>query len=60
MTDEWDQVLLDVGYINCRPCDEWHRPPECAIDDQGRALRWDGVPWEVADAEEDARRSDTP
>lgn len=34
------------GYWFCRPCDEHHRPPECAIDEHGRALSADGTPWE--------------
>jgi hypothetical protein len=44
-TDEWAQTYRDCGYDYCRPCREWHRPPECAIDEQGRALDWDGNPW---------------
>ena len=49
--DEWDQTFLDCGYSWCRPCEEWHRPPECSVDEQGRALRWDGVPWQLAEAD---------
>lgn len=37
---------LNAGYPWCRPCGEHHRPPECAIDEQGRALASDGTPWE--------------
>lgn len=35
-TDEWAQTFRDCGYEWCRPCREWHRPPECWIDEQGR------------------------
>lgn len=41
-----DCLHLQVGYPFCRPCEEHHRGPECAIDDQGRALSPDGTPWE--------------
>lgn len=44
--DEWDQTFMDAGYSWCRPCGEWHRPPECAVDERGRALSSDGTPWE--------------
>lgn len=37
---------LNAGYPFCRPCGEHHRPPECAIDQQGRALSPSGEPWE--------------
>jgi hypothetical protein len=43
---DWDQTYLDAGYEWCRPCREWHRPPECPIDEQGRPLNWQGVPWD--------------
>ena len=43
---DWDQTYRDAGYEWCRPCGEWHRPPECAIDELGRALHWTGVPWD--------------
>lgn len=33
--DPWDQACLDLGYAWCRPCQEWHRPPECWIDQDG-------------------------
>ncbi len=33
--DDWDQAHRDLGYTHCRPCREWHRPPECAIDENG-------------------------
>ena len=33
--DEWDKVQMAAGYTWCRPCAEWHRPPECWIDEQG-------------------------
>lgn len=35
---DWDQTYHDVGYEWCRPCREWHRPPECDIDEDGRSL----------------------
>ena len=44
--NDWAQTYRDCGYEWCRPCAEWHRPPECAIDEQGRALDWDGIPWD--------------
>lgn len=34
------------GYLHCRPCGEHHRPPECAVDEHGRALKSDGTPWD--------------
>ena len=37
--------LLYPGYPYCRPCDDHHRAPECAVDMRGRALRSDGTPW---------------
>lgn len=43
---EADCMHFQVGYPFCRPCDEHHRPPECAIDEHGRALNWEGTPWE--------------
>lgn len=33
--DEWDQAHRDIGREWCRPCREWHRPPECTIDQDG-------------------------
>ena len=33
--DDRDQAYLDAGYIRCRPHGEWHRPPECAINEDG-------------------------
>lgn len=42
---EADCLFLAVGYPLCRPCDEHHRPPECAINPEGRALMWCGHPW---------------
>lgn len=38
--DEWDQVMIDAGYAWCRPCDEWHRPPECAVALDGLPVHW--------------------
>ena len=44
-TDRWFEAC---GYYFCRPCGEYHRPPECAIDE-------DGVPeLDWADEDEDA------
>lgn len=40
---DWDRALLDAGYIHCRPHDEWHRPPECAIRQDGTPAPW----WEA-------------
>lgn len=34
-TDDWHQTMLDLGYIWCRPCVEYHRGRECAIDEHG-------------------------
>lgn len=34
--DEWAQTYRDTGYEWCRPCKEWHRPPECWIDPNGQ------------------------
>lgn len=40
--EEWAGTYRDIGYDWCRPCGEWHRPPECPIDEQGRAVpTWD-------------------
>jgi hypothetical protein len=33
--DEWAPALRAVGYEWCRPCQEWHRGPECWIDENG-------------------------
>lgn len=38
---------MDTGYPWCRTCRENHRPPECAVDEKGRALDLDGRPWDV-------------
>lgn len=35
------------GYPLCRPCDEHHRAPECAIDQHGRPLAPCGHPWDA-------------
>jgi hypothetical protein len=34
-----------MGYPLCRPCDEHHRPPECAVDEHGQSLMPCGHPW---------------
>lgn len=54
LDDNWDQAYLDAGYIWCRPCREWQRSPECAIDEAGYALAWCGCRW--ADLETDEHR----
>ena len=33
--DEWHQTYLDAGYDFCRPCRQYHRPPECPVDETG-------------------------
>lgn len=43
--DEWDELLIARGYIHCRPHDEWHQPPECAIRLDGTPAPW----WEARD-----------
>jgi hypothetical protein len=35
---DWSQSYRDLGYDWCRPCQEWHRPPECAIDQDGEPV----------------------
>lgn len=35
-----------LDYPWCRPCGEHHRPPECAINEQGQALCSCGCPWD--------------
>lgn len=35
--DEWSGTFRALGYEWCRPCAEWHRPPECWIDSGGRS-----------------------
>lgn len=49
--DEWDETLIEAGYIYCRPHEEWHRPPECAIDQQGEPLMWCGCRWVDVEAD---------
>lgn len=39
----------NAGYDWCRPCGDHHRPPECAVDEQGRSLAPCGHPWEDTD-----------
>jgi hypothetical protein len=52
-------ATLDVGWVDvsqdepnlcyCGDPECWHwspRTPECAVNEQGQALRWDGVPWD--------------
>lgn len=41
--DEWHQVYLDTGYIWCRPHEEYHRPPECAITQSGETVPFWGA-----------------
>jgi hypothetical protein len=35
---DWDQTYRDLGYEWCRPCQEWHRPPECPINEAGEPV----------------------
>lgn len=42
-----DCDYLAAGYLWCRPCREHHRPPECAVDVQGRSLAPCGHPWDA-------------
>lgn len=44
--DEWTSVYADLGYVWCRPHEEYHRPPECAIRADGSTAPW----WEPSDA----------
>lgn len=61
--EEWAQTYRDCGYDWCRPCREWHRPPECWITpdgvpaydvmlgeccEAGRQAWPDGCPWHGA------------
>jgi hypothetical protein len=48
-TGEGSCAYRDTGYLWCRPCREHHRPPECAVDEQGRALAPCGCPWNLLD-----------
>jgi hypothetical protein len=43
--DPWDQLLVDLGYVLCRVCEEAHRPPECDVDGAGFALARCGCRW---------------
>lgn len=31
----WCRAYTDSGRRWCRPCREWHRGPECVIDEEG-------------------------
>jgi hypothetical protein len=33
--EEGANTYRDAGYDWCRPCGEWHRPPECPINERG-------------------------
>jgi hypothetical protein len=33
--DEWADAFWDAGYDYCRAHKDWHRPPECEIDENG-------------------------
>jgi hypothetical protein len=35
--DDWSQTYNDLGYSWCRPCEEYHRLPECVVDVQNPA-----------------------
>lgn len=50
--DCWHEVH---GYIGCLACGDHHRPPQCAVDEQGRALASCGCPWVVLEATPDYR-----
>jgi hypothetical protein len=39
-------MFVDCGYPWCRSCAEHHRPPECPVDEEGRALAPCGHPWD--------------
>ena len=54
---EPDCMHFDCGYPWCRACGEHHRPPECAIDEQGRSLAYDGRPWEEHERESAAKNA---
>lgn len=41
-----DCLHFTLDYPWCRPCEEHHRPPECPVDAQGRALAPCGHPWD--------------
>lgn len=34
--DEWHQTYLDAGYVWCPAHGEYHRPPDCPIDETGQ------------------------
>jgi hypothetical protein len=36
----WCQTYIDFGYIWCRPDEEWHRPPECPVNEAGEPDPW--------------------
>lgn len=36
--DPWHQTHIEAGYILCRAHGEYHRPPECPIDEQGQPV----------------------
>lgn len=38
--DEWGPTMNDLGYTWCRPCVDYHRPPECAIREDGATAHW--------------------
>lgn len=40
-----DCWFIDSNYYWCRPCQEHHRPPECAINELGQPLAPCGHPW---------------
>lgn len=42
-----DCDYLAFGYPYCRSCGEHHRLPECPVDQDGVALRPDGLPWDA-------------
>jgi hypothetical protein len=42
--DRWAEAYWDTGYTYCPADKEWHRPPECAIDEAGQP----SPPWKDA------------
>jgi len=46
-------IYLNSGYPYCRSCAEHHRPPECAINEQGQSLALCGCPWDAIEVPTD-------
>lgn len=45
MDDDWTQTYTELGYIYCRICQEWHRPPECYIEGEAVLTSYQQRPW---------------